>query len=211
MLRGLATVNYWADDLQAAKEWYSELLGIDPYFERAELDGRIVAPGEPGYDQAQPAYIEFRLGDYQHELGLIDSRYASEGSASGPASAVVYWHVDDVAATFQRLLAMGAHEHHPITPRGEEGFVTASVVDPFGNVVGIMYNPHYLEVLDSSRKAWAALPAGLENPLFTQARRRSLLRTSPRWSSKKSHGPGAVPIGVVGSHRLAQGIFPTFS
>jgi hypothetical protein len=33
-----------------------------------------------------------------------------------------------------------------ITPRGE-GFVTASVVDPFGNVIGIMANPHYLEVL----------------------------------------------------------------
>jgi predicted enzyme related to lactoylglutathione lyase len=153
MLRGLATVNYWADDLQAAKEWYSELLGIDPYFERAELDGRIVAPGDPGYDRARPGYIEFRLGDYQHELGLIDSRYAPEGSASGPAGAVVYWHVEDVPATFERLLAMGAREHLPITPRGEEGFVTASVVDPFGNVVGIMYNPHYLEVLDSSRRA----------------------------------------------------------
>ena len=153
MLRGLATVNYWADDLEAAKEWYSELLGSEPYFERAELDGRIVAPGDPGYDQARPGYIEFRLGDYQHELGLIDSRYAPEGSASGPAGVVVYWHVDDVRATFERLLAMGAKEHLPITPRGEEGFVTASVVDPFGNVVGIMYNPHYLEVLGSTRRA----------------------------------------------------------
>ena len=28
------------------------------------------------------------------------------------------------------------------------GFITASVVDPFGNVLGIMYNPHYLDVLD---------------------------------------------------------------
>jgi predicted enzyme related to lactoylglutathione lyase len=65
----------------------------------------------------------------------------------------VYWHVDDVPATFERLLAMGAQEHLPITPRGEEGFVTASVVDPFGNVLGIMYNPHYLEVLGSTRKA----------------------------------------------------------
>ena len=65
----------------------------------------------------------------------------------------MYWHVDDVAATFERLLAMGAREHLPITHRGEEGFVTASVVDPFGNVVGIMNNPHYLEVLDSSRRA----------------------------------------------------------
>jgi len=84
---------------------------------------------------------------------LIDSRYAPQGSASGPAGAVVYWHVDDVAATFERLLAMGATENLPISPRVEEGFVTASVVDPFGNVVGIMYNPHYLEVLDSSRRA----------------------------------------------------------
>lgn len=24
-----------------------------------------------------------------------------------------------------------------------QGFVTASVTDPFGNVLGIMYNPHY--------------------------------------------------------------------
>ncbi|MER5183323.1 hypothetical protein ABT009_34110 [Streptomyces sp. NPDC002896] len=29
------------------------------------------------------------------------------------------------------------------------GFVGASVVDPFGNILGIMYNPHYLEVLGS--------------------------------------------------------------
>ena len=25
--------------------------------------------------------------------------------------------------------------------------ITASVVDPFGNVLGIIYNPHYLETL----------------------------------------------------------------
>ena len=121
MLRGLATVNYWADDLQAAKEWYSELLGIDPYFERAELDGRIVAPGDPGYDRARPAYIEFRLGDYQHELGIIDSRYAPEGSASGVAGAVVYWHVDDVPATFGRLLAMGARSICRSRPAAKRG------------------------------------------------------------------------------------------
>ena len=40
----------------------------------------------------------------------------------------------------------GATEYQPITPRGE-GFVTAAVVDPFGNVLGVMYNPHYLEIL----------------------------------------------------------------
>jgi len=40
---------------------------------------------------------------------------------------------------------LGATEYQPITKRGE-GFVTASVVDPFGNVLGVMYNQHYLAV-----------------------------------------------------------------
>jgi predicted enzyme related to lactoylglutathione lyase len=134
MLRGLATVNYWADDLEAAKEWYAELLGVEPYFER-------------------PGYYEFRVGDYQHELGLVDRRYAPTSSVTGPGGAVLYWHVDDAAATLERLLSMGAKEYQPLTQWGEAGFVTASVVDPFGNVLGIMYNPHYLEVLGSIREA----------------------------------------------------------
>jgi predicted enzyme related to lactoylglutathione lyase len=132
-LRGLTTVSFFATDLEAAKRWYAELLGFEPYFQR---DG----------------YIEFRLGDYQHELGVVDSRYAPAGSATGPAGAIVYWHVDDVAATLERLLSMGAKDHEAPIDRGE-GFVTASVVDPFGNILGIMYNPHYLEVLDSVKKA----------------------------------------------------------
>lgn len=60
---------------------------------------------------------------------------------------VAYWHVDDVPATRQRLLDLGAKEYEPLTERGQ-GFVTSSVVDPFGNVLGIMRNPHYLEVLE---------------------------------------------------------------
>jgi hypothetical protein len=30
---------------------------------------------------------------------------------------------------------------------GTSGFVTAAVVDPFGNVLGVRYTPHYLEIL----------------------------------------------------------------
>jgi predicted enzyme related to lactoylglutathione lyase len=108
-------------------------LGIEPYF---------VRPVE-----GPPAYVEFRIGDYQHELGIVDSSYAPEGGVRDPGGGFVYWHVDDVAAAFERLLAMGAKEYLPITPR-EEGFVTAAVVVPFGNVLGIMYNPHYLEILE---------------------------------------------------------------
>jgi predicted enzyme related to lactoylglutathione lyase len=135
-LRGFATVSYWAADHAAAKKWYSEFLGIEPYFDR-------------------PGYFEFRIGDYQHELGVIDSRYAPPGAATGPAGEIIYWHVDDVPATLERLRSMGAKEHQAPIDRGE-GFITASAIDPFGNILGIMYNPHYLEILASSKRAWLA-------------------------------------------------------
>jgi predicted enzyme related to lactoylglutathione lyase len=131
-LRGFTTISYWAADLEAAKHWYVELLGTEPYFHR-------------------PGYCEFRIGDYQHELGLIDSKYAPFDTQA-PAGAIIYWHVDDVNATFDRLLSMGAKQLEAPRDRGA-GFITASVVDPFGNILGIMYNPHYLEVLDSTKKA----------------------------------------------------------
>jgi len=133
-LRGFTTISYWATDLEAAKRWYAELLGVEPYFQR-------------------PGYCEFRIGDYQHELGLIESKYALfDIQAHAPAGAVMYWHVDDVNATFDRLLSMGAKQLEAPLDRGQ-GYITASVVDPFGNILGIMYNPHYLQVLDSAKKA----------------------------------------------------------
>ncbi len=56
---------------------------------------------------------------------------------------MVYWHVDDVAAAVDRAIALGATAHDPVTGR-EAGFVTGSVVDPFGNVLGLMHSPHWL-------------------------------------------------------------------
>lgn len=139
-LRGFATISYWVDDLEAAKRWYAELLGVEPYFERPGPNGR-------------PAYAEFRIGDYQAELGLIDRDYEPPGAATEPGGAIMHWHVDDLNATVARLLSMGAKEYQPITPHGESGFVTAAVVDPFGNVLGVMYNPHYLDVLATTKQA----------------------------------------------------------
>lgn len=139
MLRGLATVSLFADDVAAARRWYTELLGVEPYF---------VRPAE-----GPPVYVEFRVGDRQDELGIIDRRYSPPGAATEPGGAIVHWHVDDLDATVARLLSMGAQEYDPIRPRGDTGFVTASVVDPFGNVLGVMYNPHYLQVLASTNQA----------------------------------------------------------
>ncbi|HEX2914135.1 MAG TPA: VOC family protein, partial [Chloroflexia bacterium] len=67
MLRGLTTVRYHTPDLEAAKGWYTELLGIEPYFNR-------------------PEYVEFRIGDYQHELGLLSSKHIEELGGSGSAT-----------------------------------------------------------------------------------------------------------------------------
>ena len=127
MLRGLTTVSFYADDLEAASRWYAEFLAVEPYF-------RV------------PGYIEFRIGDYEDELGIIDREYAPAGAGYGPGGEIVFWHVDDLAATVDRLISLGATEYEPIKDRGH-GFVTASVVDPFGNVLGVMTNPHYLDVL----------------------------------------------------------------
>lgn len=149
MLRGLTTVVYPTPDLAAAKRWYTEVLGIEPYFDRT-------------------AYVEFRTGDYEHELGLLDTSFAGElaadataadttlapdaaaatpeAPAPAPPGVIVYWHVDDVPAALDRLVALGATLHHPPRDFGE-GFVGAAVLDPFGNVLGIMRNPHYLDVL----------------------------------------------------------------
>ncbi|WP_262852491.1 VOC family protein [Mumia quercus] len=142
MLRGLATLTLFADDLPAARDWYAEVLGVAPYYAFPSAEA--------------PGYVEFRLGDHQHELGIIDARYAPPGQTRGPAGVVAYWHVDDLEGARDHLLAHGATAHLPITEQGDgSGFITASVVDPFGNILGIMNNPHYLEMLEQMTGASA--------------------------------------------------------
>lgn len=131
--RGVCTVAYLAADHDGAKKWYAEVIGVAPYMDK-------------------PGYAEFRFGDYQHELGIIDARFigvlggGEAAAAPTPGGAIAYWHVDDIQATLDRLVAMGARPFHPPRDFGE-GFIGATVIDPFGNVFGIMHNPHYLAVL----------------------------------------------------------------
>jgi hypothetical protein len=97
----------------------------------------------------------------EHQLVLLDSRYARNvsrldstastpvgrqrvGPEPRPEGVVVYWHVDDVPAAYDRLLSMGATPHEAPRDFGD-GFIGATVIDPFGNILGLMYNPNYLE------------------------------------------------------------------
>ncbi|MGY1747254.1 VOC family protein [Blastococcus sp. SYSU D00695] len=141
LLRGFSTLTFWADDVGAAATWYADLLGTEPYFTRPGPGGRL-------------QYAKFRFGDSDDELALA-ARSFDPAAAAGPAGAIVHLHVDDFEGTLARLLAAGATVYQPVTPHGP--VVTAAVTDPFGNVLGIIHNPHYLEIRKRTTGAAAAV------------------------------------------------------
>lgn len=134
-LRGLSTVVFPVTDFEEAKAWYQKVFGLAPYMDT-------------------PAYAEFRVGDYQHEFGLLNVPM-SGGFAHAPdtaGGAIVYWYVDDAEAQFNRLIALGAKTDQPPRDFGQ-GFVGASVIDPFGHILAVMNNPHYRKVLEARTTA----------------------------------------------------------
>jgi len=115
---GLRTVIYHAPDLDKAKAWYSAVLGIQPYFD-------------------QPFYVGFNVGGY--ELGLDPDAASIPGGKSG---AVTYWGVVEAQAAFDRLISLEAVERSAVQDVGD-GIRVATVFDLFGNIFGIIQNPHF--------------------------------------------------------------------
>jgi predicted enzyme related to lactoylglutathione lyase len=119
MFLGLRTVQYEVQDVAKAKEWYTKALGIPPYFD------------EPAY------YAGYDVGGY--DLGLVPTKDAATKRA--PAG-VAYWGVEDAHAAYKRLLDLGATPVEEIQDVGG-GMLAGKVRDPFGNVIGIIYNPQF--------------------------------------------------------------------
>jgi uncharacterized damage-inducible protein DinB/predicted enzyme related to lactoylglutathione lyase len=117
---GVSTVRLHATDLPAARAWYADLLGAEPYFVRDE-------------------YVEWRVGPHDHELGILDLTFAPGGS-SEHSGTVAYWQVDDVDAALADLLRRDATAHEDVRDFGG-GYRGAVVKDPFGNALGIMQRP----------------------------------------------------------------------
>jgi catechol 2,3-dioxygenase-like lactoylglutathione lyase family enzyme len=117
MLLGLRTAIYRAPDIAAGKQWYTRFLGFGPYFD-------------------QPFYVGFNVGGF--ELGLLPEA----GPDATQATAGAYWGVKDIHAAHARLLELGATPRTEVTDVGE-GILTADVLDPFGNVLGIIENPNF--------------------------------------------------------------------
>jgi predicted enzyme related to lactoylglutathione lyase len=117
MFQGLRTVIYRVPDLPRAKAWYCGAFEIQPHFD-------------------EPFYVGFNIGGY--ELGLDPN---APDVAVGN-NTVTYWGVPDIVAAHERLLEHGASPREAITDVGG-GIKVAAVADPFGNLIGIIENPHF--------------------------------------------------------------------
>ncbi|MBI5310848.1 MAG: VOC family protein [Actinobacteria bacterium] len=111
-LLGLRTTIYPAPDLDAAKAWFTKMLGKDPYFD-------------------QPFYVGYEVGGY--ELGLDPNADPKLGVQS-------YWGVPDARTAVDELVALGATIVSDVNDTGE-GIRVAQVEDPLGNLIGIIENP----------------------------------------------------------------------
>lgn len=117
-LQGLRTVVYGVPDLERAKDWYTEALGVKPYVD-------------------EPFYVGFNVGGY--ELALNPKGTVAQPVGSGVR---VFWGVDNIDEELDRLLGIGAQPHKPVEDIGADVKV-ASVLDPYGNLIGLIYNPHF--------------------------------------------------------------------
>lgn len=117
MLGGLRTTIYKVSDLELAKNWYSQVLRTEPYFD-------------------EPFYVGYNVAGYELGLKPVD------GDSPRSDSVIAYWSVGDAATEFERILQIGAEKHTEPWDVGGGVFV-AAVYDPFGNVFGIIENRHF--------------------------------------------------------------------
>lgn len=115
---GLRTTIYKVKEIDKARDWYAEVFETQPYFD-------------------QPYYVGFNIGGY--ELGLQPVSQSPEIQVD---NVVVYWGVEDINETFIWMIKNGAEPHEK--PENVGGDIeVATVVDPWGNVVGLIYNPSF--------------------------------------------------------------------
>jgi lactoylglutathione lyase len=115
---GLRTAIYKVGDLNKAKEWYAKAFQTLPYFD-------------------EPFYVGFNIGGY--ELGLLPEE---KPTTEKNDSVLAYWGVDEIEKEFDRLLELGAVSHEIPTNVGGD-LMVASLKDPWGNIIGLIYNPEF--------------------------------------------------------------------
>lgn len=115
---GLRTCIYKVTDLAVAKAWYAKAFATEPYFDEA-------------------FYVGFNIGGY--ELGLLpEEKPLSEKIET----VLTYWGVEDIHEKYAAMLEAGAMAHEEPNNVGGE-LMVAAVKDPWGNIIGLIYNPYF--------------------------------------------------------------------
>lgn len=112
-MKDVSLIVYTAADMAAAKQFFRELTGTDPYAD-------------------SPQYVGYKSGDI--EIGLVPNNDKREPFA------LAYWTVSDIAASVKALVAAGGTIVQEITDVGY-GLLVASVKDPNGSTVGLRQLP----------------------------------------------------------------------
>lgn len=113
---GLRTCIYMVENLEEAKAWYSKAFQTEPYFDEV-------------------FYVGFNVGGF--ELGLLPEEQPTKEK---PATVRTYWGVEEIQVVYEHLLSLGATEDE--APHSVGGpLLVATVKDPWGNLLGLIYNP----------------------------------------------------------------------
>jgi predicted enzyme related to lactoylglutathione lyase len=109
----VSLIVYAAADLTAAKRFFRELIGSDPYADSAY-------------------YVGYKNG--ATEIGLVP-----QGTNAQPGG-LAYWTVSDIAASVKALVDAGGTVSQDIRDVSN-GLLVASVKDPNGTIVGLRQFP----------------------------------------------------------------------
>jgi predicted enzyme related to lactoylglutathione lyase len=112
-LKEVSLIIYQVADMDAAKRFFREVNGADPYAD-------------------SPYYVGYKCGDT--EIGLVPNKEKREGSA------LPYWTVSDIAERVKALVAAGGTVTQEPTDVAN-GLLVASVKDPNGATVGLRQFP----------------------------------------------------------------------
>ena len=112
-MKDVSLITYTVADVAAAKRFFGELIGADPYADT-------------------PQYVGYKCGDM--EIGLVPS------AGMRDPGALAYWTVSDIAETVKALVAAGGTIVQDVTDVAY-GLLVASVKDPNGAVVGLRQPP----------------------------------------------------------------------
>lgn len=115
MLRGVRTVMTFAVDPERSARWWAT--NFDNAHVQLDVDGDSV-------------YAWFDVDGIEYGFHPADDRNPRGGSP------VVYWAVDDLTATRDKLLAAGC-THHRGPLRVDASRQICQLTDPFGTIIGL--------------------------------------------------------------------------